>query len=127
MILLLLGTALVMLVVHHYWSNREQYKLSRKMPGPLALPFIGNAYSTLGVSNEQIYDYLRWLTTTWPTPLRFWLGPKLFVVVTAPEDMQAILNSQECLSRDDVYDYIKCFTGDGLVTLRGTYLCTYKI
>lgn len=121
MIFLLLGTALLLLIVHHYWTNRELYKLSRKMPGPLALPLIGNAYNTLGVSNEQIYDYLQYLNNNFEKPMRFWLGPKLFIFVSAPEDMQAILNSQECLSRDDIYDYIKCFTGDGLVTLRGTY------
>lgn len=121
MIFLLLFTAGILLVVHHYWSNRELYKLSRQMPGPLALPLIGNAYSTLGVSNDKIYDYLQYLSNSFEKPMRFWLGPKLFVFVSAPDDMQAILNSQECLSRDDVYDYIKCFTGDGLVTLRGTY------
>lgn len=121
MILLLLFTAAVLLIAHHYWSNRALYKLSRQMPGPLALPLIGNAYSTLGVSNEQIYDYLQYLNNSFEKPMRFWLGPKLFVFVSAPDDMQAILNSQECLSRDDVYDYIKCFTGDGLVTLRGMY------
>lgn len=121
MILLLLGTVILLLIIHHYWTNRELYKLSIKMPGPFALPLIGNAYNTLGVSNEQIYDYLQYLNNSFEKPMRFWLGPKLFVFVSAPDDMQAILNSQECLSRDDVYDYIKCFTGDGLVTLRGTY------
>lgn len=119
MIFLFIFTAVLLLLFHHYWTNRRLYKLSSQMPGPLVLPFIGNAYSTLGVSNEQIYDYFQYLNNSYEKPMRFWLGPKLFVLVSAPEDMQAILNSQECLSRDDVYDYIRCFTGDGLVTLRG--------
>lgn len=119
MFFVLLGTVCVLWYVHHLWTNRELYKLSMKMPGPVMLPIIGNAYATLNVTHEQIFDYLKYLSQGFPNPMRFWLGPKLFIFITQPDDMQVVFNAQECLSRDDVYDYIKCFTGDGLVTLPG--------
>lgn len=119
MLLVLLLTVAVLGLVHHWWTNRKLYKLSWQMPGPVMFPIIGNAYSTLGVNNEGIFYYFQYLTRSFANPMRFWLGTKLFIFVTQPDDMQVILNAPECLSRDDVYDYIKCFTGDGLVTLQG--------
>uniref|UniRef100_A0A1B0DNC1 Uncharacterized protein n=1 Tax=Phlebotomus papatasi TaxID=29031 RepID=A0A1B0DNC1_PHLPP len=118
----MLGIALIITVfvlwfLHYLWRDWDLYRVAWKMPGPFMLPLIGNTYCTLGMSHEGILDYLRLLSHKYPSPMRFWLGPKLFILISRPEECQVVFNAQECLSRDDIYDYIKSFTGDGLVTL----------
>lgn len=116
-VLLLLGVVAIG-YLYHFVKNREMYALSRQLPGPLALPFIGNAYNFIGVTNEGILSVLDYLTTSFPTPLRYWLGPKFFLLVTKPADVQAVLTSQHCLNRDDVYDFTRTYAGDGLIALK---------
>lgn len=116
MILLLIATFVVLVHLLHYVKYRECYQLN--LPGPFALPFIGNAHRFIGGSNEAILNVMTYLTTNWPTPLRFWLGPKYFVLVTKPEDVQVVLTSQHCLNRDDVYDFTRTYAGDGLIALK---------
>lgn len=118
MILILVVAVVVLVHLVHYIRNREFYQM--KLPGPFAWPFIGNANRFLGGSNEAILNVMTYLTTNWPTPLRFWLGPKFFVLVTRPEDIQAVLTSQHCLNRDDVYEFTRTYAGDGLIALKST-------
>lgn len=116
MILILIGLVAVLAHLFHYVRNRKFHNLN--LPGPFAWPFIGNANRFIGGSNEAILSVMTYLTTNWPTPLRFWLGPKFFILVTKPADVQAVLTSQHCLNRDDVYDFTRTYAGDGLIALK---------
>uniref|UniRef100_A0A1B0F058 Uncharacterized protein n=1 Tax=Phlebotomus papatasi TaxID=29031 RepID=A0A1B0F058_PHLPP len=50
----------------------------------------------------------------------FWLGPRLYLLVSDPKLIQTILFSQEALNRDDVYDFVSLLgDGGGLLTLKG--------
>lgn len=52
--------------------------------------------------------------------VRFWLGPRLYILLKDPRRIQSVLYSQECLNRDDVYDFINLLgDGGGLMTLKG--------
>lgn len=116
MILLLVIAVIVLVHLCHYLKNREFYLLN--LPGPFAWPFIGNANGFLGGSNEAILKVMAHLTSNWPTPLRFWLGPKFCVLVTKPQDIQVALTSPQCLNRDGVYDFTRTYAGDGLIALK---------
>lgn len=39
-------------------------------------------------------------------PVRFWLGTKLFMIITDPEDLKIIFNSDKCLNKSEMYDYL---------------------
>lgn len=119
MILILIVAIVVLVHFLHYLKYRECYQLD--LPGPFAFPFIGNAIRFLGGSNEAILNVMTFLTSNWPTPLRFWLGPKFFVLVTRPQDVQVVLTSQHCLNRDDVYDFTRTYAGDGLIALKSEW------
>lgn len=123
MYVLLLVAVVLLAYLYHFIKNREFYELSKKLPGPFAFPFIGNAYNFIGVTNEGILSVLNYLVTSFPTPLRYWLGPKFFLLVTKPEDVQAVLTSQHCLNRDDVYDFTRTYAGDGLIALKSKIVC----
>ena len=117
LLLLLIITVIVLVHAFHFVKNREMYKLN--LPGPFAWPFIGNASQFLGSSNEAILNTVTYLTTNWPTPLRFWLGPKYCILVAKPEDIQVVLNSPHTLTRSELYQFLRTIFGDGLVTLNG--------
>lgn len=51
---------------------------------------------------------------------RAWLGPKLFICLKDPPRIQSVLSSQECLNRDEIYEFINLVgDGGGLITLKG--------
>lgn len=62
---------------------------------------------------NQIFD-------KYGTMTRFWLGPRLYIFIKDPRRIQSVLYSQECLNRDDVYDFINLLgDGGGLMTMKG--------
>ncbi|XP_059621809.1 uncharacterized protein LOC132265248 [Phlebotomus argentipes] len=112
LVLLFLAT-----LVWHLWSKRELYRLTLQMPGPFMIPLIGNYQTALGISNEGLLKLVQFLTTSFPTPVRWWVGTTMYVIAKKPDDLQVILNSPNCLSRADVYEFLRSFGGDGLVSL----------
>lgn len=118
MIQFLLAVIVLLVLVHllHYAWNREFYHLN--LPGPVAWPFVGNAHMYLGRTKETSVNLFHALVSKWPTPLRFWLGPKCFVVINKPEDVQIVLNSQHCMDHADVYNFGRHFIGEGLLLLK---------
>lgn len=46
-------------------------------------------------------------------PIRFWLGHKLCLIVTDPDDLKIILNSSECLDKSDEYQLVHFNLGLG--------------
>lgn len=58
------------------------------------------------------------------SPIRIWLGTKLFVYVDNIEDVEAVLSSAECTNRDEIYQYLKEALGvNGVFTLEGMLYC----
>ncbi|XP_072159839.1 cytochrome P450 4C1 isoform X2 [Bemisia tabaci] len=100
----------------HKWNRRHTERLASKFPGPTALPIVGNALTLL---NRTHYDLLRIITglcEEYGSPFKFWLGSKLVVFITKPEDIQIILNSSKTLGKDVVYKFFDALVGDGLAT-----------
>ncbi|XP_068914670.1 cytochrome P450 4C1-like [Tenebrio molitor] len=57
---------------------------------------------------------MRYIGRYKPT-FKFWLGPKLFVVVTQPRDIEIVLN--QCPEKPQHYKYFCDIFGNGLITL----------
>ncbi|XP_065082895.1 uncharacterized protein LOC135705214 [Ochlerotatus camptorhynchus] len=93
------------------WKNRRFYRISSELPGPVDYPLIGCGHLFIGKSNEEQFAIINDITKTYPSPCRAWLGPKLFVFIDNPEDMQVILNSPNCLEKADVYRFFRCEKG----------------
>uniref|UniRef100_A0A1B0DNC0 Cytochrome P450 n=1 Tax=Phlebotomus papatasi TaxID=29031 RepID=A0A1B0DNC0_PHLPP len=81
------------------------------------IPLIGNYQTTFGVSNEGLLKIVQYLTSSFKGPCRWWIGTTMYVIVKNPEDMQTVLNSPQCLSRAEVYEFLRSFGGEGLVAL----------
>ncbi|GAB0099772.1 Cytochrome P450 [Sergentomyia squamirostris] len=118
--MVLIAVFLIVLLIslfYHMWSEREMYKLSWQMPGPLMVPLVGNIYKLIGKSCEDFMSGMPAVAGKYRSPFRFWVGTKLYIVVTQPQDMRTVLNASECLERCSVYQFIPPVLGDGLLTM----------
>ncbi|GAB0095727.1 Cytochrome P450 [Sergentomyia squamirostris] len=118
MLLVLLTICGLVLILHHFWTNRKLYELSWKLPGPLWVPLIGNTYNIIGRTHEGLLDLLDYFINAYPGPIRrYWFATKLFILISKPNDIQTVLNAPECLNRAYVYKYMDSITGNGLLSL----------
>jgi hypothetical protein len=94
--------------IHFHWKRFRLYQLSRKVPGPLPLPFIGSFYlffrgdaagnatinrvvvtsclSVIAKRFMRIYE-------EYPELSKIWMGPDLLYLITKPEYLEVVLNS----------------------------------
>ncbi|XP_031632667.1 cytochrome P450 4C1-like isoform X2 [Contarinia nasturtii] len=63
------------------------------------VPFIGNLLSLVGKSPVEIFKTLIKSLAQKDTPLKFYIGTKLFVTLNKPEDVKEILMSPNCFDR----------------------------
>lgn len=118
---LLVNVLLVLLAAlfcRFIWSRRKLYVLSWKLPGPLAIPILGNALCFLA-KDEDLFDRCVEIVSQYPSPLRIWLGPKLSIMFSKPEQIEKIMLSPVFITKDEVYRFIKEFDGESLLTGSG--------
>lgn len=51
--------------------------------------------------------------------MKLWIGPRLLVFLTEPEDIELILNSQEHIEKSVEYKFFKPWLGEGLLISSG--------
>lgn len=100
-------------------------KLASMLSGPPALPLIGNALR-FACHPDEILDRIVDMYQSYGTQFRFWLGPKLMVVLTDPRDIEVILNSPKAAYKDPVYRFLEKFIGRGLITGSGPKHRTHR-
>lgn len=50
------------------------------------------------------------------SPLRLWLGNRFLVVIADPQNIGIVLNSPDCLLRDESYRFYREFLGESIFT-----------
>lgn len=75
------------------------------------VPIIGTGLLFLGKSEkEATRDTDRLILDPYSVqmPVRFWIGPELFVAISDPKELEIVLNTGACLDRPDQYKVIGC-------------------
>ncbi|XP_015126718.1 cytochrome P450 4C1 [Diachasma alloeum] len=98
-----------------YLRKIRLYRAAAKFPGPPALPFIGNAHVFVG-STEDILNKITELLDAYPSPLRFWLGSRLFFGVCEAEQLKIVFTSPKTIEKEDLYKFARPWLGTGLFT-----------
>lgn len=65
----------------------------------------------------EILDILRDVIAQQKTPFVAWLGPKCFVAIDHPDDIQVVVNAKGCLEKSEIYRFFN--RGVGLFTAPG--------
>ncbi|CAH2092955.1 unnamed protein product [Euphydryas editha] len=99
-----------------FWvtGSRRLDKATAALPMPPGLPLIGNAMLFIG-STEKILRNLEdiaSLSMKHKGAVKFWLGSRLYIAISNPEDAQVIL--ENCLDKDTVYRFLRPWLGRGL-------------
>ena len=98
------------------WKQRKYYALASKLQGPPAFPLIGSTLSFIGSGQDTFTKFIN-IVTRYASPVRIWVGPKLYLYIDRPEQIQVILNSPQCLDKENVYKFLSILTEEGLLTL----------
>lgn len=107
-------------LAHFYHENTHKAKLANQMPGPRALPFIGNALMVLGLkNNHHLYKRTLKLSDKFGRVVRGWAGWKLIVFLMDPRDAEVILNSSVHIEKSEEYKFFEPWLGNGLLISTG--------
>ncbi|KAJ8916543.1 hypothetical protein NQ315_000185 [Exocentrus adspersus] len=111
----LLIVTLIIWCLSYMWKRRKLYYHAWSVPGPLALPLIGSAYVFFDKPTDTVKKIIA-LIPRYPDLMRMWFGRQLIYFVTEPEHVEKVLTSQKCLAKHDLYRFMICSTGTGLLT-----------
>lgn len=87
----------------------SMHKTISSMPGPTMFSLFSFVLKVSGF--EKMFEYLMSLTDVYGSPMKFWYGPaNLIVMVDQPEDINIILNSENCLDKALFYNFVNAGT-----------------
>lgn len=115
--LVLLATGLWLL---YRWQQQSKlHKLGNKLPGPLPIPLFGNALLAFGKKPEELITMALEYADRYGTVVRGWLGTKLIIFLSDPDDVEVILNSHIHIDKASEYRFFKPWLGEGLLISSG--------
>uniref|UniRef100_A0A336LJ96 CSON006022 protein n=1 Tax=Culicoides sonorensis TaxID=179676 RepID=A0A336LJ96_CULSO len=101
----------IILIGYFHFQRLEMYKLTTHIPGPVSYPIIGSSYLFFNKSCEQVFEQLQKLLAQFHSPAKIWFGPILALLIDDPDDLQVVLNSNDCLEKSFVYNFFGCEMG----------------
>lgn len=110
---------IVLLIVKYFWQRRKLYWLGYCLDGPPTVFLLGNGLM-FNCKEEVLFQKMSNIVDTYSSPARFWLGPKLVIVLKTASDIEKVLTSPYANDKDDIYRFLKVFNGLSLFTTNGT-------
>lgn len=111
-------TAIIIILYYiiKYLKNKyREYNIVKGFSGPKAFPVIGNLHLLLG-DMKDTYNKMVKLSTSYTSPWRFWIGPKLFLIFDDPDYIEIITKRSYGYEKNQIYEFIKPVLGNGLFT-----------
>lgn len=124
-LLSLLVPVFILWYINFRIGRRRLYELAEKIPGPVGLPFLGNAYEFYG-SSHDIFDRVYRKSFDFGSTVKMWIGPRLFVFLTDPRDIELILGSHVHIDKSYEYRFFKPWLGNGLLISTGDTWRTHR-
>ncbi|XP_015512313.1 cytochrome P450 4c3 isoform X1 [Neodiprion pinetum] len=104
-----------------YRSRRRMLKLIEKIPGPWALPLLGNVIE-LNVDHDELFQRLMGMQLFWGRNEginKAWLGTTPYVFLSKASTVEPILGSSRHLAKSKDYRFLQPWLGTGLLTSSG--------
>uniref|UniRef100_A0A8D8XRZ0 Cytochrome P450 4C1 n=1 Tax=Cacopsylla melanoneura TaxID=428564 RepID=A0A8D8XRZ0_9HEMI len=122
LITLLLTAVLIFIPASYFFkffSRRFKFiRLINKLPGPPALPLLGNALDNAVPRNQLMKTWMA-RSLKYAPIYRSWGGPLAVLHLTRPEHIELILNSSKHIDKSMVYNFLHPWLGTGLLTSTG--------
>ncbi|KAL3276955.1 hypothetical protein HHI36_012320 [Cryptolaemus montrouzieri] len=118
----------VLFLIYYTWRRRDLNANSRQFRGETGFPIIGSSYLLFGKDEDVLLKFVGYLKR-YPglEPTKLWLGPSLIIFFTDPNHIEKIMLSQNFSHKmTQLYDIIKNFIGEGLITTSGSMYRRHK-
>ncbi|XP_064555491.1 probable cytochrome P450 311a1 [Drosophila montana] len=117
-LLLGLGLCLCLLLCLLLWRMRQLLQLGSSLPGPWALPGLGNAQMIGKLKPEFIFLVFTELRERFGATYRLWVGPQLWVFLHSPEETRQALHDPT-LRKAATFQQLSPLIGNGLLISHG--------
>ncbi|XP_037052057.1 cytochrome P450 4d1-like [Bradysia coprophila] len=118
--LLLISILIGLLILYMSQINYRKIYLSLKLPGPLPLPFIGNATHFVNKSSAEIWVAFEKMFSQYGDVLRIWAASELLVLLSNPRDIEVVLTSTKFIEKSEKYRFLKPWLNEGLLLSSGS-------
>ncbi|XP_058802590.1 cytochrome P450 4C1-like [Phymastichus coffea] len=118
-VLFLLSILLTLVISQIYFNLKKNYELINKIPGPPALPLIGNL-ALFNVPMDEVYNVLREINKKYYPLTRIWFGPFPTVTIHHPDDLEVLLSSNTHIEKGPSYKIFRPWLKTGLLTSTGS-------
>ncbi|CRL07638.1 CLUMA_CG020602, isoform A [Clunio marinus] len=118
----LLTTTVTIWLINYNRRRSRLVRLIEKVPGPPALPFVGNAIE-INVEPDEVFARLtgvRKLFGRRQGISRCWMLSVPYVMISKPECVEPILSSPKHIDKSSDYSYLHPWLGTGLLTSFGS-------
>ncbi|XP_061385989.1 cytochrome P450 4d2-like [Musca vetustissima] len=100
-------------------KQRDAFLAKSNITGPKALPILGNALRLRNINTANIETMLKENTAKYGKVYRFWVFNQMHLRVTDPKLCEAILSSQQQITKSSFYDFLIDWLGRGLLLSNG--------
>ncbi|XP_059477869.1 cytochrome P450 4c3 [Neocloeon triangulifer] len=119
-LLCLLLVCVALLFVQRVVLPRRRFTLAMEnVPGPKALPIIGNSL-ILTAGQDEFFRLLQDCATQYGELFVIWVGLRPFVFIQSAEACQPLLNSSMHIDKSYEYGFLNDWVGTGLITSSGS-------
>ncbi|CAO1419719.1 unnamed protein product [Diamesa serratosioi] len=113
---------LSVIVIRYNRKRARLVKLIDKIPGPIALPLIGNAIE-INVEHDEMFSRITGIRKLFGRRQgisKAWIGTTPYVLVSKASTVEPILCSPKHIDKSSDYDYLRPWLGTGLLTSFGS-------
>ncbi|KAK4313961.1 hypothetical protein Pmani_014705 [Petrolisthes manimaculis] len=112
-------TLLTVMLANWFYKRRQKVLLIEQIPGPKALPILGNALE-VNVEPREFFQRVVGGLGIVGGVLRVWLGVRPMVLISLPNQVEVILSSNKHLDKSRDYTFLHPWLGTGLLTSTGS-------
>ncbi|XP_073841480.1 cytochrome P450 4d1-like [Musca autumnalis] len=94
-------------------------QVTQNIPSPPSVPILGHCLQFNRLQPHEHAEFYLNLVATYGKTLKFWLGPKLFIVLTEPRDVEMVLNDMRFIEKAEVYSVLEPWFKEGLMNSPG--------
>ncbi|XP_020289625.1 cytochrome P450 4C1-like isoform X2 [Pseudomyrmex gracilis] len=102
-----------------YLHHTRNGRLIDLIPGPPSIPVLGSAHFGQ-VSQEDAWHLIRFYTDCKYPIAKIWLGFTYAVSIRHPDDLEKVLSSTKHFEKSRIYDALRPWLNDGLLTSNGS-------